>query len=80
MRLRERPQIGAAFLLKTRIQRTVNKSSLLLARKEDADWPNSTPPDPEPNRRGRVRAKARGVGFGMKPKLTKHQRDEALRG
>ena len=27
---------------------------------------------------GRVRAKARGVRFGRKPKLTKHQRDEAL--
>ena len=27
---------------------------------------------------GRVRAKARGVKFGRKPKLTKHQRDEAL--
>ena len=27
---------------------------------------------------GRVRAKARGVRFGRKPKLTKHQQDEAL--
>ena len=27
---------------------------------------------------GRVRAKARGVRFGRKPKLTKHQRDEAI--
>jgi DNA invertase Pin-like site-specific DNA recombinase len=27
---------------------------------------------------GRVRAKGRGVRFGRKPKLTKHQRDEAL--
>ena len=27
---------------------------------------------------GRFRAKARGVRFGRKPKLTKHQRDEAL--
>jgi DNA invertase Pin-like site-specific DNA recombinase len=27
---------------------------------------------------GRVRAKARGAKFGRKPKLTKHQRDEAL--
>jgi DNA invertase Pin-like site-specific DNA recombinase len=27
---------------------------------------------------GRVRAKARGVRFGRKPKLTKHQREEAL--
>jgi DNA invertase Pin-like site-specific DNA recombinase len=27
---------------------------------------------------GRKRAKARGVKFGRKPKLTKHQRDEAL--
>jgi DNA invertase Pin-like site-specific DNA recombinase len=27
---------------------------------------------------GRVRAKAKGIKFGRKPKLTKHQRDEAL--
>jgi DNA invertase Pin-like site-specific DNA recombinase len=27
---------------------------------------------------GRVRAKARGVRFGRKPKLTKHQKAEAL--
>jgi DNA invertase Pin-like site-specific DNA recombinase len=27
---------------------------------------------------GRVRAKARGVKLGRRPKLTKHQRDEAL--
>jgi len=27
---------------------------------------------------GRVRAKARGVKFGRRPKLTKHQREEAL--
>jgi DNA invertase Pin-like site-specific DNA recombinase len=27
---------------------------------------------------GRVRAKARGIKFGRHPKLTKHQRDEAL--
>ena len=27
---------------------------------------------------GRVRAKARGIKFGRKPKLTKHQREEAL--
>jgi DNA invertase Pin-like site-specific DNA recombinase len=27
---------------------------------------------------GRVRAKAKGVKFGRKPKLTKHQREEAL--
>jgi len=27
---------------------------------------------------GRNRAKARGVKFGRRPKLTKHQRDEAL--
>ena len=27
---------------------------------------------------GRERAKARGVKFGRKPKLTKHQRDQAL--
>ena len=27
---------------------------------------------------GRVRARARGVGFGRKPKLTKHQQAEAL--
>ena len=27
---------------------------------------------------GRVRAKAKGIKFGRKPKLTKHQREEAL--
>jgi DNA invertase Pin-like site-specific DNA recombinase len=27
---------------------------------------------------GRERAKAKGIKFGRKPKLTKHQRDEAL--
>ena len=27
---------------------------------------------------GRTRAKARGIKFGRKPKLTKHQREEAL--
>jgi DNA invertase Pin-like site-specific DNA recombinase len=27
---------------------------------------------------GRQRARARGIRFGRKPKLTKHQRDEAL--
>jgi DNA invertase Pin-like site-specific DNA recombinase len=27
---------------------------------------------------GRLRAKARGIKFGRKPKLTKHQREEAL--
>jgi hypothetical protein len=34
-------RVATAFLLKRRVQRTIDKSSLLLARKEEADWPSS---------------------------------------